>query len=120
MAEIIQVKNQIKRGFGYPKEIIEAILSDKTGEIPKMLATIISRKGSAPREIGTKMLIFKDGTTVGTIGGGCVEADICSKARLMEKGQKPELYTMDMTGREVEEDGMVCGGIIEILLESVH
>lgn len=120
MAEIIQVKNQIKRGHGYPKEIIEAILSDKTEEKPKMLATIISRKGSAPREIGTKMLIYKDGTTVGTIGGGCVEADICSKARSMEKDQKPRLYTMDMTGRDAEEDGMVCGGIVEILLESVH
>lgn len=120
MAEIIQVKNQIKRGYGYPKEIIKAILSDQTEDIPKMLATIISRKGSAPREIGTKMLIYKDGTTVGTIGGGCVEADICNKARLMEKGQQPKLYTMDMTGREAEEDGMVCGGIVEVLLETVH
>ncbi len=120
MAEIIQVKNQIKRGFGYPKEIIEAILDEKTAEMPKILATIISRKGSAPREIGTKMLICKDGTTVGTIGGGCVEADICNKARFMEKDQKPKLYTVDMTGREAEEDGMVCGGIVEILLESVH
>ncbi len=120
MAEIIQVKNQIKKGYGYPKEIINAILSEKTEEMPKVLATIISRKGSAPREIGTKMLIYKDGTTVGTIGGGCVEADICSKARLMEKDQKPKIYTMDMTGREAEEDGMVCGGIVEILLESLH
>lgn len=120
MAEIIQIKNQIKRSYGYPKEIIKAILNEQAGEIPVMLATIISRKGSAPREVGTKMLIYKDGTTVGTIGGGCVEADICSKARLLEKDQKPKLYTVDMTGHEAEEDGMVCGGIVEILLESVY
>lgn len=121
MAEIIQVKNQIKRGYGYPKEIIKAILNEQTAELPKMLATIISRKGSAPREVGTKMLICKDGTTVGTIGGGCVEADICSKARLQftESDQTPKLYTVDMTGHEAEEDGMVCGGIVEILIEKV-
>ena len=122
MAEIVQVKNQIKRGFGYPKEIIKAILSEPTLEIPKILATIILRKGSAPREVGTKMLIYKDGTTVGTIGGGCVEADICSKARLqlIENDQLPRLYTVDMTGRDAEEEGMVCGGIVEILLELVY
>jgi xanthine dehydrogenase accessory factor len=121
MAEIIEVKNQAKRGSGYPKEILKAIFNDETKAMPKMLATIISRKGSAPRNVGTKMLIFKDGTTIGTIGGGCVEADICSKARyqLMEADNQPKVYTVDMTGRDAEEEGMVCGGIVKILLEKV-
>lgn len=121
MAEIIQVKNQLKGGSGYPKEIIKAILKEETKEIPKVLTTIVSRKGSAPREVGTKMLIFIDGTTIGTIGGGCVEADICNKARyqLMEEDKDPKLYRVDMTGRDAEEEGMVCGGIVEIFLETV-
>lgn len=121
LAEIIQVKNQVKRSGGYTKEIMSTLLNEEMKEIPKILATIISRKGSAPREVGTKMLIFKDGTIVGTIGGGCVEADICTKARfqLMEEEKEPKLYTVDMTGRDAEEEGMVCGGIIEILLEVV-
>lgn len=119
MAEIIQIKNQVNNGCGYPKDIITGILSNEKKEIPKMLATIVSRKGSAPREIGTKMLIYMDGTIKGTIGGGCVEADVCSKARylLMKEDKTPKLFTVDMTGREAEEEGMVCGGIVEILLE---
>lgn len=121
MAEIIQVKNQGRRSGGYPKEIKKAILSEDTKEMPKVLATIVSRKGSAPREVGTKMIIYKDGTTVGTIGGGCVEADICRFAhtQLLEDDKKSRLYTVDMTGRDAEEEGMVCGGIVEILLEVV-
>ncbi len=121
MAEIIQVKNGSKRSGGYPKEIMKAILNKETKSLPKMLATIISRKGSAPRNVGTKMLIFKDGTTIGTIGGGCVEADICNKARyqLMSGDLTPKVYHVDMTGRDAEEEGMVCGGVVQILLEIV-
>lgn len=121
MAELIQVKNLVKRSSGYSKEIMNAILKEETKDTPKILATIISRKGSAPREVGTKMIIFRDGTTVGTIGGGCVEADICSKAhlQLMEEDKKPVLCTVDMTGRDAEDEGMVCGGIVEILLETI-
>lgn len=121
MAEIIQVRSESKRSGGYPKEIMKAILSEETKSLPKMLATIISRKGSAPRNVGTKMLIFKDGTTVGTIGGGCVEADICNKARyqLMSGDVTPKVYDVDMTGRDAEEEGMVCGGVVKILLEMI-
>lgn len=121
MAEVIQVKSESKRSIGYPKEILKAILKEETKSIPKILATIISRKGSAPRNVGTKMLIFKDGTTIGTIGGGCVEADICSKARyqLMEGDTTSKVYCVDMTGRDAEEEGMVCGGVVQILLEVV-
>lgn len=120
MAEIIQVKNQFKKG-GYPKEILKAILNEDTKKEPKMLATIISRKGSAPRKTGIKMLIFRDGTTAGTIGGGCAEADICREARhrLAEGDKEPKLCTVDMTGLSAEEEGMVCGGVVEILLEVV-
>lgn len=121
MAEIIQVKNHAKRSGGYSKEIKKAIYQEDTGEMPKILATIVSRKGSAPREVGTKMLILKDGTTVGTIGGGCVEADVCRKAHSMlaEDNEKAKLYSVDMTGRDAEEEGMVCGGVVEILLERI-
>ena len=121
MSEVIQVRSASRRSGGYPKEIMKAILKVETKAVPKMLATIISRKGSAPRNVGTKMLIYKDGTTIGTIGGGCVEADICSKARyqLMEGDTAPKVYRVDMTGRDAEEEGMVCGGIVQILLEMV-
>lgn len=120
MAEVIEVKNKKKRNFGIPKDIMKVLLSDERD--PMMMATIITRKGSAPREVGTKMLIRKDGSTVGTIGGGCVESDIMTRAReiLMDGEPQAEIRHVDMTGTDdAENDGMVCGGIIDVLLEIV-
>lgn len=120
MAEIIEVKNKIKGVGGYPKEIIRSILEEKE-EMHKVLATIVARKGSAPRGVGAKMLIRPDGSCIGTIGGGCVEADIVRRALVMTREDEtgPKLCNVDITGRFAEEDGMVCGGIIDVLLELV-
>lgn len=118
MAEIIEVKNQNKRVCGYPEDLLEAIL-DIAHPGKKMLATIITRKGSAPRNVGSKMLILEDGNCVGTIGGGCMEAEVLRKARVMMHENNTGLKTeyVDMTGDDAEEEGMVCGGTIEVLLE---
>ena len=119
MAEIIQVSKKVKEVGGYSKEILSAILAED-GE-NKILATIIRRKGSAPRGVGAKMLIYKDGRILGTIGGGCVEGDITTKARfqLLDGDKAPKIYKVDMTGTDAEEEGMVCGGTVDILLEWV-
>lgn len=118
MAEIIEVKNQEKRTCGYPEELLEAIL-DKEYPGRRVLATIVARKGSAPRNAGSKMLILEDGRCTGTIGGGCMEAEVLRKARTMMHGNRAEikLEHVDMTGDDAEEEGMVCGGTIEVLLE---
>ena len=61
----------------------------------------------------------QDGHCVGTIGGGCAEADIYRKAllKIRRMDTEPELCRVDMTGEEAEEEGMVCGGVIEVLME---
>ena len=87
-----------------------------------MLATIVSRKGSAPRSVGTKMLILKDGRQIGTIGGGCAESEILQKSRQMLSDEKDgafRLVQVDMTADQAEEEGMVCGGTIEVALEKI-
>ena len=119
MAEIIDVKNKRKSACGYPKELMKAIQSQDEYKKHKILATIVSRRGSAPRGIGTKMLVFPDGSCVGTIGGGCVEADIFQKALFMLRSSdsKSKLCHVDMTGRDAEEEGIVCGGVIDVFLE---
>ncbi len=119
MAEIIMVSKSVREYGGYSKELLSAILAEDLEN--KILATIIERKGSAPRGVGAKMLIYKDGKTLGTIGGGCVEADIITKARfqLLDGDKGPRIYKVDMTGADAEEEGMVCGGTVDILLEWV-
>lgn len=122
MAEIIRVRNKNRRFTGYSEELLEHLTGYHYRKKKKMLATIVSRNGSAPREVGTKMLIEEDGEIVGTIGGGCAESAVIQKAlNKIRGGEKSiELVTADMTGREAEEAGMVCGGTIEVLLELVE
>ncbi len=121
MAEIILVKNRKKTGTGYTKEILNALLESSEKKRETVLATIITRRGSAPREVGTKMLIYPDGRNLGTIGGGCAEADVTRKARDLfhREDKKTAMVQVDMTGLNAEEDGMVCGGIMEVFLEKI-
>lgn len=117
MAEIIEVKNKVKGSSTYPDELIDAVLGDTYKGIPKAMITLVSRKGSAPRDVGTKMIVLKDGTLIGTIGGGCVEANIRQTAFSCMDNEETKLVKVDMTGTEAEDDGMVCGGIVELLVE---
>ncbi|KAB3529305.1 XdhC family protein [Alkaliphilus serpentinus] len=90
----------------------------KKSEIPRALITIISSKGSVPRKAGAKMISWLDGRVLGSIGGGCSEAGILSSARdvILTKGYKIE--QVDLTGDVAEEEGMVCGGLLEVLIEA--
>ena len=87
IAEIIEVKNRKKRTYGYSKEIMRALTAQEPYPEKKIMATIITRHGSAPQGLGTKMLIYRDGRCVGTIGGGCMEARVIQIARLMAAGE---------------------------------
>ncbi len=119
MAEIIEVKTKTLKGSEFPKEILDTIIGEGFENSPTALATIISRKGSAPRQVGTKMLVLQNGTTVGTIGGGCVESEIKLLALDVIRNGIPTLKTVDMTGTYSEDDGMVCGGIVEVFIEPI-
>ena len=119
MAEIIQIKNGSRKAFGYPKEILEGLISRESDDIPRSLVTIVSRKGSAPRDVGSKMIVMLDGSTMGTIGGGCVEAEVCAIAREVARDKTPVLKKVDMTPDNAEDEGMVCGGIVEVYIEPV-
>ena len=118
MAEIIRIKNSREQGAGYSAELLEALANEKQKAV---LATIISRKGSAPRGVGTKMLIREDGSTLDTIGGGCVESEIIQKARLMLHDGEPlfQICREDLTMEAAEDEGMVCGGVVEVMLEMI-
>jgi xanthine dehydrogenase accessory factor len=98
-------------------EAIEQYIKDRQKGV---LATVIYRAGSAPRDIGAKMFIGDDGKCFGTIGGGRLEFDACSEAmRLMETGGL-KILNVRMNSNAVAEDGMLCGGDVDILLEPVN
>ena len=88
-----------------------------------VLATIIASEGSTPRKAGSRMLILKDGTFCGTIGGGSGEAEIVEVAKkVFDTGLAalPLTYTVTMNADVAAQEGMVCGGSMEVFLESIN
>jgi xanthine dehydrogenase accessory factor len=84
------------------------------------LATLITRVGSAPRAVGAKYLVKEDGTSSGSIGGGCVEAEVWQEAqKVMEKAEGGILH-FELTSEQLAEGGLICGGNIDIFLEPLR
>lgn len=84
---------------------------------PKALVTIISTRGSVPRKAGAKMLVWPHGKIVGSIGGGCSEGEVIHIARDVIKNKGYQILDVDMTGKIAEEEGMVCGGVMKVIIE---
>src|SRR4051812_24308277 len=74
------------------------------------LATIVQIRGSVPSFQTAKMLIRDDGSTLGSIGGGCVEAEVWAAAQDVLRQEKSRLLTFDLTEESMAESGLICGG----------
>lgn len=81
------------------------------------LATVISRSGSGPREAGASIVITEHNKTRGTIGGGLLEAKTLEMAKAAIHDRRPACQTFSLTDQEVSETGMLCGGIVEVLVD---
>ena len=84
------------------------------------MVTIVAAHGSTPQRVGAKMLVYADGRTVGTIGGGCYENDAFWKAREVIKARKPLNVHFELTDDIAEETGLICGGQMEVFIEPVE
>ena len=82
------------------------------------MATVVNTRGSTPQQTGAKMVIFEDGSFIGTVGGGCVEADIWAEAREVLKTRKTGLFHFDLADDYKDSEGMVCGGQMDVLIEA--
>lgn len=86
-----------------------------------VMATVIRTKGSTPQKPGAKLLVRKDGTGVGTLGGGCVEGDIWYAAsQLMRRGGDAQYREYELNEDLAAEDGLVCGGTMFFLIDPVY
>jgi len=125
LAEIIEVKNRSSLpsalGAGGCAPDLFVLQAVAAADSPKRLAlaTIISTWGSAPRKAGAQMVIYPDGGTIGTIGGGCMEADVRRLALAVMESGDPEWFNIDMTGPVMEDEGLACGGKMLVLIEQV-
>jgi xanthine dehydrogenase accessory factor len=88
---------------------------------PVVVATVVRTKGSTPQKPGAKLLVRKDGTGVGTLGGGCVEGDIWFAAKeLLKKGGPAQFTEYQLNEELAAEDGLVCGGTMYFLIDPVY
>lgn len=96
-------------------EVIETLLHQK-GDM--MMLTIMEKNGSAPRGVGSRMLLLEDGTTVGTIGGGAVEYAAVRKAgHLLQEKCRMQVESYDLSSKDAAGLGMICGGTVKVLFE---
>lgn len=82
-----------------------------------VVATVADTRGSTPQRRGAKMLFFENGETAGTVGGGCVEAEVWAEARDAMRSGESKLHHFTLTADEASEEGMVCGGTMDIFIE---
>jgi len=83
------------------------------------IATIVNVRGSIPSFKTAKMLVRDDGSIVGTIGGGCVEAEVWQAAREVMESEKPRTLSFDLNQDPKYDTGLVCGGTLEIFVEPI-
>jgi xanthine dehydrogenase accessory factor len=100
-------------------DLYEEIVALRRAGRKGALATITSVRGSIPSFRTAKMLVRDDGSIVGTIGGGCVEADVWQAAREVMEQEKPRSLSFDLNNNPSYDTGLVCGGTLEVFIEPI-
>lgn len=83
------------------------------------LATIVHTNGSIPSYESSRMLVRDDGSIAGTIGGGCVEADVWAAAKEVIQAEIPRKMTFNLNNEATYDNGLICGGTLEVFVEPI-
>ena len=118
LAQLISYKRSKKVNYlEVDSSIIDELAKDNSES--RAMATIVATKGSVPRRAGAKMIVYPDGRILGSIGGGCSEGEVINTARDIIRNGGYKIQKVDMTGNIAEDEGMVCGGIMEVFVEKL-
>jgi len=83
------------------------------------MATVVATRGSTPRKNGAKMLVDPARGLVGTVGGGCGEAEVIQAAKGVMDSGTPCMVRVDLTDDPLSWSGSVCGGVLEVFVEPI-
>jgi xanthine dehydrogenase accessory factor len=100
-------------------DVFEEITRLRKAGVKAALATIVNVRGSIPSYESSKLLIREDGSIVGTVGGGCVEAEVWTAAREVMEQEKPRTLTFNLNNDPSYDTGLLCGGTLEIFVEPI-
>ena len=103
------------------ESVFRAAVDEAKSGNDHVIATVVRTSGSTPQKAGAKLLVRKDGSGVGTLGGGCVEGDIWFAARqLLKRGGNAEMRDYELNEELAAQDGLVCGGTMYFLIDPVR
>lgn len=122
LAQVVEVKSSRQLTEGFSVEMMDALERVERDNVPAVLVTIVSRHGSTPREVGSKMLIWPDGKAVGSVGGGIMEHRICQLAEKMLVGDSApaQLAAFSADGQNEDAALAACGGSMEVFLQRMN
>lgn len=105
--------------MGCCPDIYREIVRLRADGTPAALCTVLLTRGSTPGKESMKMLVRADGSALGSVGGGCVEADVVRMALEVIRTDMPDTRTFTLNQRDLPESGLICGGQITVLAEPV-
>ena len=98
------------------KNIYEKIIEIQKGSKNAVVCTVVNTKGSTPRKVGAKMVVYESGKIFGTIGGGELEKAVIKNALEQIKENEPKIFRHDL----LHQHGMCCGGTVDIYIEPIR
>jgi xanthine dehydrogenase accessory factor len=100
-------------------ELLEQIVRRAESGESLAFCTVVRTRGSTPQEKGAAMLVLADGKTMGTLGGGCVEAEVRQRALTLIQEHRSRLLTFRLDQDYGWDDGLVCGGIMDVAVQVI-
>ena len=98
-------------------DVLTSLTRSLDESAPFVFCRLVETRGSTPQKAGAMMLVFPDGRQAGTLGGGCVEADVKRTALLALQEEQPRIATFQLDHDYGWDDGLICGGRVKILIQ---
>ena len=100
-------------------DLFEEIVRMRRAGHRAALATIVHTNGSIPSYESSRMLVREDGSIAGTIGGGCVEAEVWAAAKEVMQKEAPRKMVFNLNNEASYDNGLICGGTLEVFVEPI-
>jgi xanthine dehydrogenase accessory factor len=100
-------------------DLFEEVIRLRRAGQRAVMATIVHTNGSIPSFESSRMLVREDGSILGTIGGGCVEAEVWAAAKDVLKLEAPRKMVFNLNNEASYDNGLICGGTLEVFVEPI-
>src|SRR4051794_33791980 len=99
------------------RELLEKLMIAAREGRPVACCRLVETRGSTPQKAGAMMLVFADGSQAGTLGGGCVEAEVKRRALAVLEAGQGEIARFELNDDYGWDDGLICGGRMQVLID---